>query len=914
MIMGKDLTPAQKQYMELKNDHKDCILFFRMGDFYETFREDAKIASKKLWITLTSKNKNADEPVPMAWVPAKSADKYISQLVKAGYKVAKAEQVWDVVPGKLVKRQVVEVITPWTYIDNAWSKDYNYLASVFYSDKDGYQIAWWDFSIGKYWTKTYQNFEDMLKFLVTLDPAEIVIDIDFSQKDELENYIKDFGDSFISIYSLPDDVEYFLKSNLEVQTVSSYWKAFEKSRDKVFALLLNYIVNTQKTNIKNISSISFWWERNKVHLDDVTIKNLEVFESSYEGSQKHSLIWVIDKTNTAMWRRLISFMLKNPVCNISLINDRLENINYYMKYDWLRKELIDVLSGILDIQRIISKILHKKNSPFLFAKLKSNLASLFDTEENVQNIDIDNFVNKIQNSDFKDLDSIWEKIIYELLRIWLSKKDCVKVLKFYKNLNAIIKDDGFSEQRDYIKDWVDEQIDKFRKIAYKSDDILMEYQSKVSDKIWAKAKLKYTKTGGYFLEVRKTHNDKLEKFLDSNQDRFNSDKEYRDKYQLVRKKTLKYAERYITNHLKELEEKILTAKDKLKQLEKQILKDMQKSLQNVNKNFAEFVDQIAYLDVYTSHSKFAKQKGWCKPKIKQWYNIDIQEGRHPVIEKFLPKDEEFISNNLDIKWEKDSNWNIKSGRVNIITWPNMGGKSTYLRQNAIIVLLAHCGFYVPASKANISLVDGIFARVWAGDLIAKNQSTFMTEMVEMSNILHNSTSKSFVILDELGRGTCTYDGMALAKAVISYMAQNIKSKCLFATHYHELIELEDQIDGIENYSVSVYETDQDVVFMKKIVKWGASKSYGIQVAKLAGIPNSIVKDAQNNLQELKSSKDNTKTPKSQMLFDKLDFNTDKYKTKYQKLVEKIKNIDINNTTPLEAMSKINDLKEFLDRI
>lgn len=904
MIDITKLTPAQRQYVEIKNQYKDCILFFRMWDFYETFYEDAKLCSKLLDIALTSRDRSWDNPIPMAWVPYHSVDKYLGRLVKAGHKVAIAEQIGEVKPGQIVQREVLSIATPGTYMDDKDDKKYNFIAWI-YSADNYFHISWWDFSIWEYFTKSFSKFEALLSRVVKLQPSEIILDINFEKKEELKTYISMYLNALVNIFDIPYDVNKFLLQILNVQTLTSYGQALEQGRQLAIGLLFNYLKDTQKTSLKNISKISFVSDENKVIFDETTIRNLEVLKSSYEWDKKYSLLWVVDNTNTSIGSRKIYDIILNPINDLDELNKRFLNIEYYFQNQDLSKNIIDVLKSINDIPRVISSLLYRKNIPVTWNKLKITLRNLFS------GVKWEVWSDKLETIHELSLQSL---VVKELIRIWVTQETINNIKNFYWILESALKDEWEYSETDYIKDWFNNEIDELRKIAYHSDDLLIRYQQKLIQETWINwIRLKYINNQWYFIEVSKKDSELLEKKIEKG----NPEKDF------MRRQTLKIAERYKTTYLEELEIKIISAKSQLDKLEKAILEKLKNDLENIYNDFSTFSDHIWWLDVYSSFGKFSYENKWIKPILNQSYDLKITWWRHPVIEKYLPMWEHFIPNDLNMKiesWEwrienwKKNNWDWF---VHIITWPNMWWKSTFLRQNAIIVLLSHCGFFVPAEKVEIGLLDWIFARVGSWDILAKNQSTFMTEMIEVANILNNATQKSFVILDELGRWTSTYDGMAIAKSIVEFIATNIKAKTLFATHYHELIQLENNLKWVKNYSVSVYETEKEVVFMKKIVKWWANKSYWIDVAQIAWLPKEILENARKSLQQLENWKmcpdfsgiEKWKDEKIlSPLFEISDNKSDKKLEKYNQLKNYLDNVDINNMTPLSALDLLNKLK------
>ncbi|UFX82575.1 DNA mismatch repair protein MutS [Candidatus Absconditicoccus praedator] len=853
------MTPAQRQYAELKNQYKDCILLFRMGDFYETFFEDAKILSSILDIVLTYKDKNSKTPTPMAGVPHHSVDKYLSKIIQIGYKVAIAEQVGQVVPGQLVKREVVNVLTPGTFLDGN-EKNYNFIAGIVQnnSQEGNFHIAYGDFSLGEYFTKSFDSIDDVISFFIKINPSEIIIDIDLLEKQTLEEQINIYLDSLINISDVPYDQEGYLKTNLDIQTLGSYGKALQGGREKSFALLLSYLLDTQKQSIKNISKISHINDDNKVSLDENTIRNLEIFKSSYEGEKKYSLFSVINNTNTGMGNRKLNDIISNPTNDVKLLKKRLDQIEYFIQNPEIAQDIISKLKNLHDIPKLLSILLYKKNSPIIWEKLKNSFEVIFEGGEN--NI-LTQHILSIKNQDLS------------------------QIYKFSQELSSAIKEQP--TENEYIKDGYDQQIDELRQIAYNSSKLILEYQQQIVQKTGIQGvKIKYISNQGYFIETTKKDSTKLEEYANPENQNFD----------FVRVQTLKSQERYTTTYLQQIQQKILTAKEKLTKLEKQIIDNLQNQLENLSKQINQFSDSIGFLDVFSSFGEFARVNNWIRPNIGTKGEMFIQQGRHPVIEKFLPTNENFVPNDLGMDDQSS---------IHIITGPNMGGKSTFLRQNAIIVLLAHCGIFVPAGKANIPTVDGIYARVGSGDIIAKNQSTFLTEMIEVANILNNATSKSFIILDELGRGTSTYDGVALAKSILQFLAENINSKTLFATHYHELINLENDYSNIKNFSVAVYETEKQVVFLKKISEGGANKSYGIDVAKIAGLPSWILKKAEENLHKLEKKQTQHKQAG---LFE---LPSQKYDPNFEKIKQTLNQTNINETTPMQALKILDDLKNQL---
>lgn len=860
-------TPAMQQYIDIKKQCADCILFFRMGDFYETFFEDAKICSKVLDLVLTSKNKNSENPIPMAWIPYHSADKYIPKLINNWYKVAIAEQITDPIPGKIVERKITQIITPWTFIQET-KKSFTYMLAVSFEPVKtwyNFHIAWWDFALGEYWTKSFASIEDMQKFILIINPVEVIVDIEFPDKDELNKLIKQYQNILISISDVPHRYEEYLIENCKIQTLSSYGKAVEEWRWQTLALLFSYLQTTQQTSLTNIYRIAFHSTDNMVLLDEVTLKNLEIFSSSYEGSEKYSLIGVLDNTKTSGWSRLLRFILMNPINNFDQLNYRLNHIEWYKNHEQETYRIHNQLNSVCDISKTMSNLLYRKLLPSGFVKLRSTLRLFFEQND----------------------------MLEQLIRIWLDEETKKTVEDFYNNIKNTIKDDDdFADDINFIRDGVDKKIDELREVAFHSDKLLLDYQQFLSEITGiSNVKVRFILNQWYFIEITNKDIQQFEsriiEYKENNPDKTKSD--------LIRRNTLKWAQRFTSPYLDRLQEDILDAKDQLVKQEFNRLAYLQQEMAMIIEAMTNFASFISWLDLFSSQALIAKQYSYQKPILNENNQIEIIEWRHPVIEQFLPQEQQFIPNTLTF-WNHDD-------FLHIITWPNMWGKSTYLRQNALIVLMAHCGLFVPAKQANIWLVDALFARIWSGDLIAKNQSTFMTEMIEVANILNNATEKSFIIFDELGRWTSTYDWLALTKAILEYIVQKIKTKTLIATHYHELIQLEWQLNGVKNYSVSVYETDKEVVFMKKITPWGASKSYWLDVAKLAGISQVIIDRAKENLKELETNK--ILLSKSDNLFVPTVPTKD---PRYEKIKSLIESYDINNMTPLQALQLLAKIK------
>ncbi len=855
------LTPAQKQYLQLKAKHKDAILFFRMWDFYETFYEDAKICANVLGITLTTRDKNSPNPIPMAWVPYHSADKYIANLVKAWYKVAIAEQIGEVKPWEIVKREVVKVITPWTWFEEGWDGSFNTILAITYDGKN-YHIAWWDFSTWEYWTTSFKTEEDMLKFVSRLTPKETIIDIDYPNKSIAKDYLKKVLNSYISIFDTPNPPQDFLKTVLKTTSLKGWWEALKEGRETAIALLFNYLLHTQQTKLKNISRISYKALNKEVLLDDITIKNLEIFRSSYTQDERFSLEKTINKALTPMGKRIFKQLLASPTKDLWEIKFRSTTIGYFIDNLQLAQQLSDSLKNIGDIPRLIAKILYKKNSPLSWLKLKEFLDTILNPPLQTQ------------------LKKVFENL------------DLSQAQQLHQKINQTLKKEIQIEDKDFIREGYSPQIDQLRKLAFHSDSLLLEYANQLSNSLNFPIKIKYITNQGYFIEISKRFEPQLEKKIAALATKDP------DKFTLYRRQTLKLVERYSSPYLQRLEKDILAAQQQLTELEKQILEELKDYLESISPYLIELAQKIWWIDIFVSHAIFASNNNRTQPQIDKDLPLNILQWRHPVVEANLPPEQNFVANDIQM--------GQKHGIIHIITWPNMWWKSTFLRQNAIAILLAHTWLRVPAKQAQIPLVSWIFARVWAGDALAQNQSTFMTEMLEVSNILNNADKNSFIILDELGRGTSTYDWLAIAQAIVEYIATNLQAKTLFATHYHELTQLEQKYPNIKNYSAAVYESGNEIVFLKKIIPGKANKSYGIEVARLAGLPPKIIDRSKEILQKLE-------TKASQFWWVQLPLfdASSSHDPKLQKIKQKLQSIDINNITPLQALQILDEIKKLI---
>ena len=805
--MSNELTPMMKQYMQTKEEYKDCILFYRLGDFYEMFFDDALTASKELEITLTGKNCGLEERAPMCGIPYHAVDSYLNRLVSKGYKVAICEQVEDPKTAKgIVKREVIRVVTPGTNLDTQGLDETknNYIMCIVYmADRYGLSVA--DVTTGEYLVTELDSQTKLMDELYKFMPSEIVCNEAFYMSgldlDDLKNRLH------MAIYSLEawyfDDAlcretlqEHFKVASLEGIGLSDYECGMIAS-----GALLKYLEETQKNSLSHMSRLTRYATGNYMVLDSATRRNLELVETLREKQKRGSLLWVLDKTKTAMGARTLRKYVEQPLIDKKSIVKRLDAVAELKDNAICREEIREYLNPVYDLERLVGKITYQSANPRDLIAFQSSLSML----PSVKCI-------------LKDMESDLLKEIYEELDPLEELCDLVG-RAIQEEPPLAMKEGGI------IKDGYNEEVDRLRKAKSEGKNWLADLETKEREKTGIKnLRIRYNKVFGYYLEVTNSFKDLVPDYY-------------------TRKQTLANAERYIIPELKELEDTILGAEDKLCALEYELYCEVRNTIAAELTRIQRTAKAVAKLDVIASLALVAERNNYVRPKINEKGVIDIRDGRHPVVEKMIPNDM-FIAN--------DTYLDDKKQRISIITGPNMAGKSTYMRQAALIVLMAQLGSFVPASSANIGLVDRIFTRVGASDDLASGQSTFMVEMNEVANILRNATSKSLLILDEIGRGTSTFDGLSIAWAVVEYISNSklLGAKTLFATHYHELTELEGKISNVNNYCIAVKEKGDDIVFLRKIVKGGADKSYGIQVAKLAGVPDPVINRAKEIVEEL----------------------------------------------------------------
>ncbi len=872
-----EMTPMMQKYLETKKEYPDCILFYRLGDFYEMFFEDALTASKELEITLTGKNCGLKERAPMCGVPFHAVEGYLNKLVAKGYKVAICEQVEDPKMAKgLVKREVVRVVTPGTNLDTQALDETknNYIMCIVYiADRYGVSIA--DVTTGDYFVTELDTERKLLDEIHKFTPSEIICNEAFYMTgmdfEDLKHRLN------IAIYSL--DSWYFsdetakntLLSHFKVADVQGLGLEDYGSGTVAAGALLKYLYETQKNSLGNMTSLQLYSTGKYMIIDSSTRRNLELVETLREKQKRGSLLWVLDKTKTAMGARMIRSFVEQPLIEKAEIERRLDAIEVLKEHAMTREEIREYLNPIYDLERLIGRVTYQTANPRDLIAFKSSLEMLPFLKHLLEE-----FKAPLLRDIQADLDPLED--IFALIDASIAEEPPIS-----------IRDGGI------LKEGYDEEIDKLRHAKTEGKGWLMELEAKERERTGIKnLRIKYNKVFGYYLEVTNSYRDMVP-----------------DDY--VRKQTLTNAERFITADLKELEDIILGAEDKLVALEYEIFRDIRDKIAGEVQRIQKTAKAVAGIDVFSALALVAEHGNYCRPSLNEKGVIDIKNGRHPVVEKMI---------NNDIFIANDTYLDNKKQRISIITGPNMAGKSTYMRQTALIVLMAQIGSFVPAESAKIGIVDRIFTRVGASDDLASGQSTFMVEMTEVANILRNATHNSLLVLDEIGRGTSTFDGLSIAWAVVEHISNPklLGAKTLFATHYHELTELEGKLDNVNNYCIAVKEKGDDIVFLRKIVPGGADKSYGIQVAKIAGVPDSVIARAKVIAEELSAhdiaeftgriTVEGTPAKKRNKKLDEVDltqmslFDT----VKDDDIIDELKDLDLGNLTPIDALNKLYQLQ------
>lgn len=871
-----EYTPMMQHYLKTHEEYKDCILFYRLGDFYEMFFDDAKVVSKELELTLTGKSCGAEERAPMCGIPYHAAETYLTRLVKKGYKVAICEQVEDPKLAKgMVKREVTRVVTPGTTL-NAQALDEtknNYIMCIAYIG-DHYGISSADITTGDYYVTEVDSERKLLDEVNKYQPTEIICNEAFYISgidiDDMKNRMGIVIYSLDAWYFSDETAQMTLKDHFKVSDLEGLGLADYDSGVVAAGALLKYLYETQKTTLSNLVAIHPYTTGKFMIIDSSTRRNLELVETLREKQKRGSLLWVLDKTRTAMGARTLRSFVEQPLIERTEIEERYDAIDEFNTNAITREEIREYLNPVYDLERLITRVTYQTANPRDLIAFRNSIHMLPPIKTLMSD-----FQSPLLKRLYEQLDTLDE--LYELIERSITEEPPLT-----------LHDGGI------LKEGYNEEVDRLRKAKTDGKSWLADLEAKEREKTGIKnLKIKYNKVFGYYLEVTNSFKDMVPEYF-------------------TRKQTLANAERFITPELKELEDVILGAEDKLIVLEYELFREVRQKVADEVVRIQKTAKAVAQIDVFASLATVAEQNNYCRPKLNEKGLIDIKDGRHPVVERMI-QNEMFVAN--------DTYLDNGSNRVSIITGPNMAGKSTYMRQSALIVLMAQIGSFVPAKSAKIGIVDRIFTRVGASDDLASGQSTFMVEMSEVANILRNATSNSLLILDEIGRGTSTFDGLSIAWAVVEHISNPrlLGAKTLFATHYHELTELEGKLNSVNNYCIAVKEKGDDIVFLRKIVKGGADKSYGIQVAKLAGVPDNVIERAKEIVEELSnnditeivqniSAEGSSKRSKPKLdevdleqisLLDTMDNDT---------ILNELKELDLGQMTPIEAMNKLYELQ------
>ena len=868
------ITPMMEQYFEIKKNYKYCLLFYRIGDFYEMFFDDAIIASRELEITLTGKNWGQKERAPMCGVPFHSADSYITKLVSKGYKVAICEQVEDPKAAKgIVKRDVIRVITPGTIIDNtALDEKKNNFILCIYADKTGYGISICDVTTGEYKTAEFcgiNSAQRLVDDIAKYSPSEIIVNEGFKSLAISRDIEKKYNlklsicDDRMFMYS---DSSKTLCRHFGVSSLDGLGLKGKTLMVCASGALMEYLIETQKNDLSHITALKPYTSSQYMVLDVSSRRNLELTETLREKNKKGSLLWVLDNTKTAMGARLLRKWIEQPLIDTKTINKRLDSVEEIKNDIFVHEEIKDILNSMYDFERIMSKVIYQT----------ANCKDLVALKNSIENIPLLKDTIKKCKSGYiyemhEGLDTLED--IFSLIDSAIDEEN----IPFTIREGGMIKE-GYSHDLDVLlkakkegKTWIHDLEERERNITGIKN-----------------LKIKYNKIFGYYIEVTNSN------LKDVPEDRY------------IRRQTLANCERYTTTELNDIAELILGSEEKAINMEYNIFCEIRNTVASQVDRIQKTAHIVSSLDVIQSLAETAQKQNYVKPVVDEGDIIDIKEGRHPVVEKMLT-DTSFISNDTYLDNEDD--------RLAIITGPNMAGKSTYMRQVALIVLMAQIGSFVPAESAKIGVCDRIFTRVGASDDLASGQSTFMIEMTEVANILNNATPKSLLILDEIGRGTSTFDGLSIAWSVLEYISDQklIGAKTLFATHYHEITELEGKLPGVKNYCITAKEDGEDIIFLRKIVRGGADNSYGIQVARLAGLPAKVIKRSKQILKQLNTA-DITKkakkiTNESVEAVTSHTSQMDMFSMEETQIIDEINKIDVMNLTPMEAMQTLFDLQK-----
>lgn len=862
-----------QQYLEIKDKYRDFILFYRLGDFYEMFFEDALEASKALGIALTKRACGAGKKAPLCGVPFHAVDTYLARLIASGYKVAICEQVEDPKQAKgIVKREVTRLITPGTLSEPGMMEERSnsFLASLSY-DEDSLALAYVDISTGLFRLRTYERgeVEQLLDALYMLEVKEVLVD----KRADFYAAIRDFAEGSGFELAITDKIKAPASHRMNLEKVLAYLnvsslQSFGLDEDSyasvdAAASLLDYVDLTLKQKLPYINSIALENEKGSMRLDSFSVKNLELFGSLRNEGREGSLLYVMDRTKTAMGSRLLKRRMLQPLTEKYEIDARLEAVSYFHEEGLLRSDMRALLSGIYDFERLLTKLALASINPRDMIAFKSSFRLLPEIKRLLPGPD-----------------SEYARRSHSALNRILGDYD--DMAQLYEAIEAQIRDEAPLSLRagSFTKEGYSEELDELNFIINNSEEILAEIEEEERERTGIKnLKLGYNKVYGYYVEISKSQVSKVP-----------------DDY--IRRQTLTSGERYILPKLKELENQILGARDRALALELKYFEDLRLKLLENSARIRKMGEVIAEIDVYAALADLALRNNYVRPVIEEARSIRLEGSRHPVVES-IAKREEFIENDCEL--------GTGSKVAMIITGPNMAGKSTYLRQVALISLMAQMGSYVPCRAAQIGLVDRIFTRVGASDDLYRGRSTFMVEMLELANILNNATDKSLIILDEIGRGTATFDGLSIAWSALEHIVKNIKARSLFATHYHELSEMEELLEGVENYRISALERGDRVIFLRKLERGSADKSYGIEVAGLAGLPRTVITRAREILRLLESS-DIARTKLKQAEVATSEAGTEPRVEPYEDLLAEIARVDINATTPLEALRILEELK------
>jgi DNA mismatch repair protein MutS len=869
----KKLTPMMRQYWELKNQYLDCILFFRLGDFYEMFEEDAEKAAKILDIALTKRN-----GTPMCGIPFHAAENYLGKLTAAGEKVAICEQVSDPNEPGIVERDVVRVVTPGTtFSESLLDNKTNNFTTAIYPKRDYFGLATVDITTGTFLVTELQGYDQLANELRRLQPKECILPKSFEDP-SMDALLDVFEDTYTYRYSTRHDAYQTLQNHFQVNGVEAFGIDKWPFAIQAAGLLINYLGDTQKTSLDHLKKVTPYSPSDHMILDEATLRNLELVSTLRDQQKKGSLIGVLDQTQTAMGGRLLKRWILRPLTDQAAIEDRLNSVEEFYNNAGLHDDIKTSIESILDLERVLSRLSLDRGNPRDLSALAQSLAQLPVLKHHL---------GSAQSTKLQTLNESIQPLpeLVEMLQMAIMPEPPM-----------LLREGG------YIADGFHAELDELRVLSREGKGFIKKMQQEEIEKTGITSlKIKYNKVFGYYLEVSKANADKVPEHY-------------------IRKQTLVNSERYITPELKEYEEKVLSADEKSKALEQELFKELRAHVMEHMGVIQQNADVIAALDVLVSFTTVAQQQRYVKPTLTTGKKLMIEAGRHPVVESMTAASD-FVPN--------DTQLDDEAQQIILLTGPNMSGKSTLLRQVALITLMAQIGSYVPAQSAEIGVVDRIFTRVGASDNLVKGQSTFMVEMQEAANILNNATDRSLVILDEIGRGTSTYDGVSIAWAMLEYLHDTIGSKTLFATHYHELIAVAEKLSRAQNFSVAVHEdTQRGVIFLHKIKPGGINKSYGIEVAKLAGLPAAVIQKSQHILHDLeegvvdagiKAELQHMQGSDQLGLFAGTPQSADSNlmerghgKVSHPAL-ERLKDLDINRLTPLEALQAIDELKQEVDK-